>query len=181
MKALILNNFAVGDTHLGKSVFAAREFKKNDVITQFTGPILEKKRLPRQYEGERDRFVQIGVEEFMGPSGEIDDLINHSCEPNAGLKFGESGPLLVALEKIEVGEEITWDYSTTMYKNTWRMICGCRKPSCRKVIGDFTLLPASLQRRYLRLNVIPNYLKDYLSREEHLVCNRSPAQAARAS
>lgn len=169
MKVLVLNNFAIGQTHLGQSVFAARRFKVGDVITKFNGPILHKGEIPKRYKGEADRYVQIGPNEFMGPSGEIDDLINHSCEPNAGLKFTDAGILLVAIKPIEEGDEITWDYSTTMFENSWKMRCDCKKPTCRKIIGDFMLLDTELQQKYRKLNIIPQYLKDYMDSIEYSV------------
>ncbi len=162
MEILVLNNFAIGETHLGKSVFAARSFKKGDVITPFTGERIHKSKIPKSYRGERDRYMQIDKEYYLGPSGEIDDLINHSCSPNAGIKFTKAGILLVAITDIETGEEITWDYSTTMFDNSWKMKCDCRKPECRKIIGDFMLLDRKTQEKYLKLGVLPQYAKDYM-------------------
>jgi hypothetical protein len=169
MKVLVLNNFAVGQTHLGKAVFAARTFKKGDVMTQFTGPILAKKEIPKRYKGEADRYLQIDQENYMGPSGGIDDLINHSCDPNAGLRFQDGDILLIALRFIDVGEEITWDYSTTMFENGWQMKCDCRTKVCRKIIGDFMLLEPKLQLKYRKLNIIPQYIKDYMDSPDYYV------------
>lgn len=169
MKVSVLSNFAVGQTHLGQSVFAARPFSRGDVITQFTGTILHKSEIPKKYKGESDRFVQIGEEEFMGPSGDVDDLINHSCEPNAGLKFGTEQILLVAIKDIEEGDEITWDYSTTMFDNKWKMRCDCRSSVCRKIISDFTLLSPERQNHYRELNVIPPYIRNYMDSPEYTV------------
>jgi SET domain len=169
MKVVVLNNFAVGETHLGKSVFAARAFKRGDVVTQFEGEILHKSEIPKSYRGERDRYMQIGVDEYLGPSGNTDDLINHSCEPNCGLKFTKSGVLLVAIKNINIGDEITWDYSTTLFENSWRMKCDCRSELCRKIIGDFALLDQALQKKYQRFGVIPPYIKAYLMSQEYSV------------
>lgn len=169
MEVRVLNNFAIGDTHLGKSVFAARAFRPGDVITKFTGDILHKSKIPKSYRGERDRFMQVGREEFIGPSGGPDDLINHSCDPNAGLKFTEYGIILIAIKDIEEGEEITWDYSTTMFENPWKMKCDCKKNICRKIVGDFALLNPELQEKYRALNIIPPYIKQYLSSKEYAV------------
>lgn len=169
MKVVVLNNFAVGETHLGKAVFAARRFKKDDVITQFSGPTIHKSLIPKRYKGENDRFMQIGPEEFLGPSDSVDDLINHSCEPNAGLRFTKTGILLVAIKDIDVGEEITWDYSTTMFENPWKMKCDCRTNSCRKIIGDFMLLSPETQKKYRDLDVIPQYIKDYMASPDYQV------------
>jgi hypothetical protein len=120
MRVKVLNNFVIGTNHLGKAVFAARIFKPNDVIVKFEGLVLHKKDIPEKYEGGNDRYVQIGKDLFLGPSGETDDFINHSCDPNTGLKFTNAGILLVAIKNIEIGDEITWDYSTTLFENSWK-------------------------------------------------------------
>lgn len=167
MKVLVLNNFAIGNNHLGKAVFAARSFKKGEVVTQFNGEKIHISKIPQSYEGERDRYMQIDREYFIGPSGSADDLINHSCDPNTGIKFTKAGLLLVAIRDIEAGEEITWDYSTTMFENPWRMRCQCQSPLCRKVIGDFMLLDPKLQQKYRELDIIPDYLKQYMDSDEY--------------
>lgn len=167
MQVLVLNNFAIGQTHLGKSVFAARTFKKGDVITQFRGNLFHKSEIPKKYKGEEDRYIQIGLEHFLGPSDDVDDLINHSCEPNSGLKFGNSGILLVALQNIEIGDEIVWDYSTTLFENSWKMKCDCRKETCRGIVQDFMLLNPDLQKRYYDLEVIPPYIREYMDSPEY--------------
>lgn len=176
MRVRVLNNFAIGQTHLGRAIFAARPFKINDVITQFTGPRLHESKVPKRYTGKNDRYIQISPDEYLGPSGEVDDLINHSCNPNAGLKFTESGILLVAIKNIKVGDEITWDYSTTLFENTWQMRCDCQKPNCRKVIRDFVLLEKKLQEKYRRLGIIPPYIKEYMDSEEYRVYTRGIGQ-----
>ena len=124
---------------------------------------------PGYPEGQDDRYVQIGVDEYLGPSGEVDDLINHSCEPNTGLKFSPLGIILIAIKDIEMGEEITWDYSTTLFENSWKMLCDCKKGACRKVISDFTVLDKDLQKKYNDLGVIPPYIKDYMESDRYLV------------
>lgn len=169
MKVVVQNNFAIGQTHLGTAVFAARAFKVGDVITQFKGTVIPKSRIPKKYEGAADRYVQIGLNSFLGPSGEVDDLINHSCDPNSGLKFTTSGILLVAIKDIEVGEEIAWDYSTTMLENDWKMRCDCRTTKCRKIIGDFMLLDSKTQRKYLELGIVPGYIQDFVKSPEYKV------------
>ncbi|HEY4498537.1 MAG TPA: SET domain-containing methyltransferase [Candidatus Paceibacterota bacterium] len=172
MKVRVFNNLAVGQNHLGRAGFAARFFRKGDVITQFKGPLIHKLELPKNYKGERDRYLQVGVETFMGPSEDIDDLLNHSCDPNTGLKFNDSDVLLVAIRDIEIGEEVTWDYSTTMFEHDWRMKCDCRAKECRKIISDFTLLDKKIQERYRALGIIPQYLENYMNNLSYPVYTR---------
>ncbi len=179
MEIRVLSNFSVGETHLGKSVFAARSFKQGDVITKFTGEIMHKSKIPKTYRGERDRFMQVGLEEFMGPSGDLDDLINHSCDPNAGLKFTNFGVVLIGIKEIAEGEEITWDYSTTIFENSWKMRCDCRTSLCRKTVGDFALLDESVQKKYADLGIIPPYIRAYLLSKEYAVYTKGIHQMSK--
>ena len=152
------NPFAVGTTHLGKAVFAARGFADGERLVRFSGRRVSAARLGRQLEGSGDRFVQIAADEYMGPSGRIDDLINHSCSPNAGLQFERDGVFLVAIRPIEPGEEISWDYATTLSDPDWRLPCDCRSAECRGTIAAFATLPAVRQEWYLERGVVAPYL-----------------------
>jgi len=154
-----VNPFAVRETHLGKAVFAAQPFAAGDPIVAFTGRRLAADRLPRRLSGRTDRFVQIARDAYLDPSGAIDDLINHSCAPNAGLRFTGDAPLLVAIRDIAVGEEISWDYSTTLADPDWRMACACGAPACRGTIAAFDTLPPERQRWYLSRELVAPYLR----------------------
>lgn len=158
------NPFAVGENHLGKTVFAARAFAEGETMLRFAGRRLS--RIPPAH-GTQDRFVQIGEAEYLGPSGRVDDLINHSCDPNAGLRFADGGAVfLVALRPIGPGEEVSWDYSTTLKDSGWRMLCDCRAPGCREVIGNFDTLPGERQRWFLARGLVAPHLRDPLDVSE---------------
>lgn len=161
------NLFAVTETHLGKAVVAAQAFAEGDALIAFTGRRFRADRVPSLMRGASDRFVQVTSDHFMGPSGRIDDLVNHSCAPNAGLRFTERGVTLVAIRPIATGEEITWDYSTTLAQSNWHMICQCRAPECRRVIGNFAALSPERQEWYRARNLVAPYLrrKDAVARE----------------
>ncbi|MFZ5792913.1 MAG: SET domain-containing protein [Sphingomonas sp.] len=153
------NLFAVGETHLGKAVYAAQGFAEGDEIIRFTGRRFRADRVPSLMRGSSDRFVQVTPEHYMGPSGRIDDLINHSCSPNAGLRFGGTSVVLVATRDIAPGEEIAWDYSTTLAESNWHMICQCRSPECRRVIGNFSTLSPERQEWFRARNLVAPYLR----------------------
>ena len=152
------NPFAVGESHLGKTVFAARAFAEGETLLRFSGPRV--RRVPADARGADDRHVQIGPDEYLGPSGRVDDLINHSCAPNTGLRFADDGIFLVALRPVAAGEEVSWDYSTTLKDSDWRMGCDCRAPDCRGVIGNFNTLPAERQRWFLERDLVAPYLRE---------------------
>ena len=158
MKLKVFDNYTVGENHLGKAVHAARDYKKGGAIVMFEGPLISKNELPKDMTGTNDRYIQISPTKFMGPSHTIDDYINHSCDPNAGLRFTDFGIILVAIRSISKGEEITWDYSTTIYRHKWKMKCDCRSNKCRGIIGEFKTLPISVKKRYLKLKILPPYI-----------------------
>ncbi len=165
------NLFRVHETHLGKAVFAAAAFAEGDTLIQFTGRRFRADQVPSLMRGRGDRFVQVTPDHYMGPSGRIDDLINHSCAPNAGLRFTETGVFLVAVRAIPQGEEICWDYSTTLKESNWHMICQCRAPTCRRVIGNFDSLDPDRQEWFRARNLVAPYLrrKDDVARNRAIV------------
>ncbi len=154
------NPFAVRETHLGKAVFATDGFAEHETIVRFSGPRIAAARVPGGIAGPDDRFVQIGRDEYLGPSGRIDDLINHSCSPNAGLRFTDRGVFLVALRAIAAGEEVAWDYSTTLAGSTWAMACACGSAECRGTIGNFAALSTDRRRWYVERGVVAPYVLD---------------------
>ena len=54
---------------------------------------------------------KIGLNTYVFHAGYI-SKVNHSCDPNCGIKVNETGAHdFVARKDIEVGEEITFDYA----------------------------------------------------------------------
>jgi hypothetical protein len=118
--------------------------------------------LPKSYLGAADRYMQIDHDLYLGPSGNADDFVNHSCSPNAGIRFASYGVYLVALRPIARGEEICWDYSTTMHQNDWVMRCECRQRACRTYVGEFLSLPKPRRSYYLAAGVVAPYIVKWI-------------------
>jgi hypothetical protein len=70
---------------------------------------------------------------------------------------------LFALKKIKAGEEMFWDYSTSMLERHWTMECSCREKNCRKVLADFDLLPKHVQEKYLTLNIAFPFIAHFIN------------------
>lgn len=88
--------------------------------------------------------------------------INHSCKPNTGLRNKSD---LYAIQDINIDEEITYDYSTTSGINdAWTMNCGCTSEICRKIIGNVLSMPAITIVRYLKLDILPDFIKIQLAK-----------------
>lgn len=154
-----VNPFAVGETHLGKTVYATEGFREGEIVTRFTGSRVAARRLPRNPSGRDDRFLQIAPDAYLGPSGEIDDLINHSCAPNTGLRFADGKVLLIAIRDIAPGEEIAWDYSTTLADPSWRMTCVCGAAECRGTVAAFDTLPPERREWFRARDLVAPYLR----------------------
>lgn len=153
-----MNQAILGKSKNGVGVFANKVFKKGENLFEFKGNIFSYAQLPFPYEKVKDHYVQIDKNSYMGPSGWIDDFVNHSCNPNAGLKIENRKATLVSIKNIKTGQEITWDYSTTMDEDDWEIDCTCGSKNCRKRITDFKYLPKEVRRKYVRIGVVPQYI-----------------------
>jgi SET domain-containing protein len=134
----------------GRGVFAAAPIAAGEAIMRFTGPLRE----PPDVDFD-DYHLQIGEHRYLGPSGQADDYVNHSCAPNCALRDGLT---LTALRDILPGEELTWDYSTAIDEADFAGFpCACGAPGCRGAVRSFRDLPAA-DRARLRPWLLP-YLR----------------------
>lgn len=154
-------NLILKSSKNGKGVFANKDFNEGEFIIEFKGKLYQRKDGPRGLHSKINHYLQIGKDLYIGPSKEIDDYINHSCSPNAGIRISNKA-LLFAVKKIRKGEEVSFDYSTTMDEDIWEMDCSCGSRNCRKRIKDFKYLPKSLQQKYIRLGIVPRYILKHL-------------------
>jgi SET domain len=144
----------------GRAVFAGETIPAGTLIARFTGPFL------RYAQTNASTYaLQIGPDLYIGGSGGVDDLFNHSCDPNAGVMIQGTSAELHAIREIRPGEEIAFDYSTTLDEGDFTMACQCGSPGCRGTIGDGRDLPESVWRRYLELGILPEYVQQ--SRKKH--------------
>jgi uncharacterized protein len=146
-------NLEMRTSNTGRGVFATADIARGILLILFTGPLLRYEQTTPQ-----TLALQIGPDLYVGESGGMDDCVNHSCDPNAGLVISGTDVRLYALRDIAVGEQITFDYSTTMDEDDFEFDCLCGSPTCRGRIRDFKHLPAELKRKYLALGVVPEYL-----------------------
>lgn len=143
----------------GLGLFASRPFAEDDEILVFTGPQLSFEAMVARGEAEANA-LQIDDTLYLD-IGAPGVFANHSCFPNAGIRDDRR---LVALRPIQAGEEIRYDYSTTMWEDHWTMACSCGQKNCRRLITDFHTLPADLQGHYLHLQVVQTFIVRRLQR-----------------
>ena len=129
----------------GKSVVATRDIPPQTILMRASGELLTFE--ATRFLGDQEAYtVQVAVNKYILCRPPF-RFVNHSCNPNAAL---DADLFLYSLRLIKSGEEITWDYSSSMLERSWTMNCTCGAPHCRKLITDFDLLPVEIQQRYIR-------------------------------
>ncbi|HUS02109.1 MAG TPA: SET domain-containing protein [Chitinophagaceae bacterium] len=147
----------VKDSKFGKGIFAPVYLPKKSVLFKIKGkPITFEETLKL---GEDECYtLQVTMDKYIIPDHPF-HLSNHSCQPNCGINRKME---FITLQDINAGEELCWDYSTSMMERHWTLQCNCGYPDCRHIIGDFDLLPAPVQERYLDMRVVLPFIIEEL-------------------
>lgn len=127
----------------GRGVFAREPIRKGEEIASFDGAFLDDDFEPWT-EDLLNHTIQCGKTLWRDSAG-FARLLNHSCEPNCGIKGKYK---VVAMRDIAKGEHLTWDYEMTERSTWWKMRCKCGSPLCRKRIGDYGNMPRSVRAKY---------------------------------
>jgi hypothetical protein len=148
----------------GLGIFAAKPFRAGAIVMRdedgdYYRNVMSYHELRRQgYD--LDITLQVGCDAFKLPNGSLDDFTNHSCDPNTGIRLTARGTVVLALRDITAHEELTYDYSTYLNNPYESLRCRCGSARCRGVVGNFSSLPADLQRRYRALGVVGDFVDD---------------------
>lgn len=146
----------------GRGIFAKEHILRDTVIAVRGGKIFTQAERNAAPEELRRFMMQIDKELFLGPEsldavGEA-ELVNHSCDPNLGLRGQMT---LVALRDIMPGEELTLDYAMSESHQP-DFLCECRSPTCRGTVRQTDYLLPELQKRY------EGYFSPYLTKQMDL-------------
>ncbi len=156
---LIIKESKVG----GNGSFAPFDIKRGTQIIRFEGERVSKEEIDRRIDNTKeeneDDPLQIGDRDFLDLSGNA-YFINHSCTPNSAFT-GEVN--LIAIKNIKKGEEITFDYSSTVGKDiNWWMNCKCGSKNCRKRIGNVLTIPKDQIMSYFKAGGLQDYIRKQL-------------------
>ena len=161
MAAYLSSKISIKRSHNGLGLFSNKKIKKGEIVIDYSnapGKFLSLKEADKLYGGGNDYMIQIDNDLFFvaTTSSELEDadFVNHSCEPNCGIK----GSLkFVAMRDINKGEEITIDYAMSE-SSDYQMICNCQNKNCRKIISGHDWKNKKLQQKY------KGYFSDYLQK-----------------
>jgi SET domain-containing protein len=138
-----------------KGVFAKEKIREGEIIAEFDGRVYSW-RSTKWNEDLYNHTIQFEKKKWRDSKG-IARLINHSCNPNCGIKDLFK---IVAMRDIPAGSEITWDYEMTERHPYWRMKCRCGHKDCRKIIGNYDNMPDKFRKKY------KGYISEWLLKEQ---------------
>ena len=125
----------------GEGIFATQPFHPNETV------------MIGEIENILDRndshASQIGKDKYARHAGLI-SKVNHSCDPNCGIKVNETGGHnFVAMKSISINEEITFDYAMRNYSiDHFPYKCICGSKNCRERVTGWKDLPESKKKEY---------------------------------
>jgi hypothetical protein len=162
-----LPGIAVRENAMGRSLYSRSGHPAGEVLLEHYGRRVSF----AEGQGEAsDHVMEIGEDEVFLASGDLDDYVNHSCEPNCCLRFEPDGRVfLVAMRDIAPGEDLSFDYATTTTRAGiaafpgWRFPCRCGAAGCRGEVGCAEDLPLERLHYYARHGALAPHVLRRLS------------------
>jgi len=151
----------------GVGVFALQDLPEGTIVHRMVGDVATLDELiVRVHTGDMAASDPFQIEDdlFLDLE-ETSRSFNHSCDPNVYVRGSRE---LVALRTIPAGQEITFDYSTTMKYDAekilasghelWTCVCLCGAAACRGIIHEFKTLTPERQRYYIAHRYLPDFM-----------------------
>lgn len=139
-----------GGSHIhGRGLFVREPVRTGEILMRWGGILIPQEQYDptRHRPGSASRWDETRY--LVTPVGEpstLDELLNHSCDPNAWMADERT---VVARRPIAAGEEVTTDFS--MWEDCdylYTSSCRCGTSLCRSVITGLDWQSAALQARY---------------------------------
>jgi len=127
----------IGETHVGRGVFARRRIPAGIVLGEILGTVLD------DYPDDPSYVMELSAGRLLDPAPPL-RFMNHSCDPNCEIFYWETEPeggtnleedrlWLQTIRPVEPGEEILIDYS---WPADAAIPCRCGATNCRGWIVD---------------------------------------------
>jgi len=125
----------------GEGIFATRFFTAGEIV--MVG------RIEKKLDKNHSHASQVGENEYVFHAGLI-TKVNHSCNPDCGIKLNETGAHdFVAMRDININEEINFDYAMRNYGvDYFPKYCKCGSEKCRGTISGWKDLPDETKKNY---------------------------------
>jgi len=149
-KSYLNSKIMLQNSKIGKGLFAKEFLSKGELIINWEpGPgILMSTEEAFRHETAGNRYtLQIDHNLHLVSIIIIEecDYINHSCDPNCGLKNAYQ---IIAMRDIHEGEEVCFDYAMSEAVEHFFLHCECGSKQCRKIVTGNDWRIKDLQIRY---------------------------------
>lgn len=114
----------------GIGVFTSISYETGDIIGRINGEYVHDAQVLEMGNDPLPNVIGLAPNLWINPTPPF-DAINHSCVPNAVISAKR---FVKALRSIQIGQEVTIDYSSTECDPNWTMVCTCQSPNCRKAL-----------------------------------------------
>ena len=124
----IKRDLVVRKARTGLGLFTNLSIEKGGFVIEYTGRVLTRREADTKggkylFETSQNRFVDGAVRSNTAR------YINHSCRPNCEIEIEKGRIYIFALRKINVGEELTYDYDDE-YFDAYIKPLGCKCSKC---------------------------------------------------
>lgn len=125
-------DFDVKRTRAGLGLFATRDYKKDDLVIEYTGERIT----DEEADDRANRYLfEINKKWTIDGSGRenLARYINHACRPNCEAEIDEAKKriFIYAKKRITAGDELTYDYGKAHF-NEYIKPYGCVCSKCSK-------------------------------------------------
>ncbi len=130
----------------GTGSFAVESIPAGEVLAAFGGWVADADRFAQLDPTTQHLSIQIDEGLYLvSPQATDGDRINHSCDPNGGMR---GGGIVVAMRDIAIGEELSFDYAMSDGSDYDEFECSCGTARCRSKVTGRDWMEPDLQRRY---------------------------------
>lgn len=155
------NLMEIADSRFGKGLFAKENLAAGTVLCSVLGGREMDFEMTKRLKDHESHALQIDYDRYILCLPPF-LYSNHSCNPNCGVNTAFE---MITLRDIRKGEELYWDYSTSMLERHWTLACSCGEKNCRKVVTDFDLLPQKIQAFYLEHNIVLPFIAHFMRQQ----------------
>jgi SET domain-containing protein len=155
----------------GYGVFVIAPIARDEVLTMLGGRIITAAQKELLWNGDTTTLMQVEEDLYLLSLQEGDpaDRVNHSCDPNVGLR----GPMtFVAMRDLKPGEEACFDYAMSDGSDYDTFECACGAPHCRGLVTGTDWQRPELWDRYA------GYFSPYLQRRIDALRGRRYSQSS---
>ena len=123
---------------IGTGCFAAVDFKKGDIVGEYTGERIGDEEADKRYDGQEMTYLfYVDDDKYIDAQNDPNPVkyINHSCSPNCESEQDEDRIFIRAVRDIAAGEELTYDYCLLVDEDDDdEYMCKCDTKNCRKTM-----------------------------------------------